>query len=314
VNAQPNQYGIVWTHGVGQSRLAWFIRTRPRLLQMFTEFWRTSDLIASFEGFSFLPPTSAEASWRLAEAWFHTDQNARTRPGLQTIQSFTSLYDQDETTGAFVVVPRSWRQHAEVTGRIYQGTNPPDDDQQFLMLPPNDPVLLAPRQPHLIRVRAGDAVLWDSRTVHCSTPSLRRSSTSGDSAEPTKRRPARVVVYGSFVPRQRAADKVLLARQRAAASQRTCTHWPFDMSCLDVPRAYGERPSDPLLDFGPLERQLIGRTEGQRRLAEANGDENPAPDEALACPSAVRFEAPQITKGVVEAGEHEKQSCKADAP
>ena len=35
IQSSPNQYGIVWEYGVGQSRLMWFLRTRPRLLRMF---------------------------------------------------------------------------------------------------------------------------------------------------------------------------------------------------------------------------------------------------------------------------------------
>ena len=41
------------------------------------------------------PPERVESAWRLGEAWFHTDQNAASRPGLQTVQSFTSLFDQE---------------------------------------------------------------------------------------------------------------------------------------------------------------------------------------------------------------------------
>jgi len=92
--ARPNQYGIVWEHGVGQSRFMWFMRTRPRLLQMFELIWGASELLTSFEGFSMMPPVEVESDWTLAESWFHTDQNGVSRPGLQTVQSFTSLYDQ----------------------------------------------------------------------------------------------------------------------------------------------------------------------------------------------------------------------------
>ena len=81
------------------------------------------------------------------------------------MQSFTSLYDQDETTGAFVVVPRSWEEHAGVTRRVRAARPETDPAQQFLMLADNDPALLRPAAPpHLVRCRAGDAVLWDSRT------------------------------------------------------------------------------------------------------------------------------------------------------
>ena len=257
VRARPNQYGILWNYGSGHSRLAWFIRTRPQLLKLFQRYWNTTDLLASFEGFSMLPPARLEQDWMIGESWFHTDQNAKSRPGLQTIQSFTSLYDQSPATGGFVVVPRSWRQHKAVTRRVYQFNPRTPDAQQFLMIPPDDPVL---SPPHFVRCAAGDAVLWDSRTVHCSTPSLRGQP---DVAQSDGDEPARVVVYGSMAPRRFASDQVLRQRQRALLIRQTCTHWPFDFACLDPPNVAGETPSDPLPVASGLVKSLVGYTDEQ---------------------------------------------------
>ena len=264
VLSQPNQYGIVWTHGVGHSRLAWFIRTRPKLRSLFEAFWETEDLITSFEGFSFLPPLKDETRWRVGVGWFHTDQNARSRPGLQTIQSLTSLYDQDETTGGFVVVPRSWKRHGQVTDRIYQGRRPPAAETQFLMIPEDDPILYKPRKPRLLRVKAGDSIFWDSRTVHCSTPAQQKAALDAVSeGDDRMMRPLRVAVYGTAVPRSRASDAILRARQQAARQGQTCTHWPFEMSCLEPPHKMGQVASDQQAVFGPIETRLIGRTDEQ---------------------------------------------------
>lgn len=274
IRSRPNPYGIVWHHGVGHSRLAWFIRTRPNLLEMFERVWNTSELISSFEGFSWLPPKEYEHAWQIVDSWFHTDQNGVSRPGRQTVQSFTSLYDQDESTGAFVIAPRSHTQHARVTERVYRARPQTPPDQQFLMLPSNDPILhnASKRRPHLVRVRAGDSVLWDSRAVHCSTPSLHRAAPSATpfASIPLKPassgpRPARVVVYASLSPRSRADEGVLLARQRALCERRTCTHWPFDMACLDAPRSVGEEPSDPIVHVPSRVKQLVGYTDAQIR-------------------------------------------------
>ena len=274
----PNNYGIFWGHGSGQSRLLWHIRTLPRLLQMFELVHGTPDLITSFEGFSMFPPERVEAQWRLGEAWFHTDQNAASRPGLQTVQSFTSLYDQDASTGGFVVVPKSWLYHDTVTERIYRAAPRTPPTQQFLMVPADDEVLSRPHRPRLIKVRAGDAILWDSRTVHCSTPPLRNrrtpkatpeaeasakgSSDRAASNEPVEA-PARVVVYACLAPRSRATDEVLLQRQRALFTQQTCTHWPFEMACLDTPSAVGQRASDPLRYASSRVKHLVGYTDTQ---------------------------------------------------
>ena len=120
----PNQYGIVWGFGSGQSKFLWHIRMLPRLREMFDLVWGDGapapQLLSSFEGFSFFPSAAHEAASTIAEGWFHTDQNSVSRPGRQTVQSLTSLWDQDESTGAFIVVPRSHTRHAGVTRRVYR--------------------------------------------------------------------------------------------------------------------------------------------------------------------------------------------------
>ena len=253
-DAKPNQYGIFWQYGSGHSRFLWHIRTRPRLLEAFELFWNTSELLTSFEGFSMFPPASVEDEWLIAESWFHTDQNAASRPGLQTIQSFTSLYDQDEHTGAFVVVPRSHDDHLGVTQRVYEDKWI-DPDTQFLMVPPNDQILLGRTHPppHVVRVRAGDSVLWDSRTVHCNTPPMRNRGAAPPVSGARARRPNRVVAYAAMAPRSKATASVLQQRLTGFRKQQTCTHWPFEFICLDPPAALGEPSADAMrlaLDAG----------------------------------------------------------------
>lgn len=274
---KPNTYGIVWGHGSGQSRLMWFVRSRPRLLRFFELFWNTSDLIGSLEGFSFFPPEEAAASWQLGEAWLHTDQNGRSRPGLQTIQSATTLWPQDESSGGFVVVPRSWKKHGALTNRIYARSPRTPPSQQFLMVPPDDPLLYKPRRPRLLTTDAGDAVVWDSRTVHCSTPPLARrrldrqppadAATGGPAAETEAvaeaARPARAVAYCSLAPRERASESVILERQAALAAQQTCTHWPFDATCLPPPANANERAADGVRCVDARAKRFIGLTAAQ---------------------------------------------------
>jgi len=275
---------------------------------------------------------------------------------------------------------------------------------RFLMLPPNDP-LLRSSPPHLVRCRAGDALLWDSRTVHCNTPPLRTvekkkkkkttrhpaleagesalsptlldvrgsgeegigdpilEAREGDSAQCTATlldvrgareegtccpareadedgggggnsdsegargresntgggreggtrgvcdtntggeregdtggeregdtrggrdantageregdtgggregntdgvRPGRLVAYASFSPRSRASEAVLLQRQRAFAQGQTCTHWPFELTCLQAPAAVGEVAVDQLAAPQEEHLRLVGLTRGQ---------------------------------------------------
>ncbi|KAG8466152.1 hypothetical protein KFE25_001908 [Diacronema lutheri] len=277
----PNQFGIVWNSGAGQSELMWHVRSAPRLLEFFSSFWGVgrAELLTSFEGFGVMPPTELESSWgALAEGWFHTDQNGASRPGLWTVQSFTSLHDQDETTGAFVVVPGSHLEHAAVTRRALRAAPGTPRTQQFLLVPPDDSILTA-RRPRLIRCRAGDAVVWDSRTVHCNTPPLTREVPWRPTVErqsgmargsfgpdgsalpspPLEPHPPnfpdflRVVAYVSMAPRARATPAVLLARRRAVLNAQACTHWPFEATCVPPD---DELPPPP--DLGELQLDLAG--------------------------------------------------------
>ena len=81
-------------------------------------------------------------------------------------------------------------------------------------------------------------------------------------------RPLRVAVYGTAVPRSRASDAILRARQQAARQGQTCTHWPFEMSCLEPPHKMGQVASDQQAVFGPIETRLIGLTDSQMKHAE----------------------------------------------
>ena len=125
------------------------------------------------------------------EAWFHTDQNAATRPGLQTVQSFVSLYDQpaDGSRGNLLVVPRSHHAHDETSARAADARRgrPLPPDAQFVMLPANDPALFdqtqqrrppppgggAPPPPpppltlRRVACRAGDLVRADATRALC---------------------------------------------------------------------------------------------------------------------------------------------------
>ena len=165
-----NEFGILLQFGVGQSDALWKVRQLARLHRVFAAAWGTEDLIVDFGGCVVLRPLSnCTQRWRTAEGWFHTDQNANSRPGLQTIQGGLLLTDQTPATGGLLVVPRSWSDHTQLSRRAARewGTS---DDNHFLLVPPDDPILHDPtRRPTFVAGRKGDLVLWDSRTVHCNS-------------------------------------------------------------------------------------------------------------------------------------------------
>ena len=146
VRSRPNQYGIVWEHGVGQSRLMWFLRTRPRVRAVFERIWQTKDLITSFDGCAlfrpWLPP-HGDPAWRTQGGWWHVDQNPLLRPDFDCVQGLVNLLPMSRATGGNVLIPRS---HSTAFPRLV--TDHPaavahccESGDDFMPIPPGDAVL-----------------------------------------------------------------------------------------------------------------------------------------------------------------------------
>ena len=67
-------------------------------------------------------------------------------------------------------------------------------------------------------LEVGDLLLWDSRTVHCSTP-------CAGSRENALARAAALICY---TPRSKASEETLRRRRAAALSGATTTHYPHE--------------------------------------------------------------------------------------
>jgi hypothetical protein len=117
-----------------------------------------------------------------------------------------SLYDCDENTGGFCCIPGSQKMFVETFSTIQSvrefGNYIPVGD-----LSPQSHMLRALPQ-RLVRCRAGDLILWDSRTVHCNTPAL---------VLPTApiERLLRLVAYVCMTPFDNASSEVIQARRMA---------------------------------------------------------------------------------------------------
>ena len=291
-----NPFGMPWP--MSQSEWGWRIRSLPALAHVFSHsvFNGTSDLIVSFDVGSIYPPSEVEEAVgiELLEGWLHVDQNPIWRPGRQTIQSLVTCYDADESTGSFVVYPGSHTYHHEIASAALarsrsRGAAPPAVSENFVQIQSSDVTQHMPthayRPPVLLRMRAGDAIFWDSRVVHmvsqghiaprtsrCTpanprrprhnnhTPPLIQSSPPSTRIPPVDRRPrewgrdgapayrpARAVVYVSMTPRRWATDAALLRRQEAFANCEPCTHWPFT-----VERCTSNLNPGPIRDQLPL--------------------------------------------------------------
>jgi len=85
-------HGIIKTHNAGHQEHAWYIRTRPNVIDIFQHIWNTKDLIVSFDGMCYMSPTD-----HYEDYWMHTDQSPNDT-SFRCYQGFVSLTDNEHKT------------------------------------------------------------------------------------------------------------------------------------------------------------------------------------------------------------------------
>ncbi|CAE6970015.1 Kcnh2, partial [Symbiodinium sp. KB8] len=166
--------GLINSGGIGQSDFMWYVRSNPKVIAAFADVWDVDkeDLIVSFDGCCAFRPPSIDPRWRTRAGWFHTDQNGRTTGSdFVCAQGLVALTDGDEATGGLAVLPGTHRSHEAIFQRY-----PLERENDFFILPRSDELLSEAHhsKPHIVKVKAGDLVLWDSRLIHCNVPAFHR--------------------------------------------------------------------------------------------------------------------------------------------
>eukprot|EP01052_Picozoa_sp_SAG31_P028996 SAG31_NODE_2845_length_5009_cov_1.983299_3_plen_237_part_00 len=188
-------------------------------------------------------PWRRHKEWLTEGGWYHVDQNARL-PGQQgrvCVQGLVSLTVADEETGGLVVLPKSHVQHDSLCDRHPQA----GQLGNFVPLTDDDP-LLHQCQAKLLCLEPGDLALWDSRTVHCNTPSLvalgahnAATTTRGSEVQDAQTPSAmdsliRQVSYVCMSPAAGATPDMLSARQYAFVNNLGTNHYPVRVTIEDA--------------------------------------------------------------------------------
>ena len=172
--------GIISRFGFSHSDFCWHARENAHVRRVFAlvhgaraedeegslkEDCTEDHLITSFDGGNLFRPWQDRPQWKTSGGWFHVDQNTRTgKVGRCCVQGIAAFTDATAATGGLVVVPGSHKKHQEVCDAW--GENKGD----FVPVGRGDPMLQKPSK--LVTAKAGDLILWDSRTVHCNTPGV----------------------------------------------------------------------------------------------------------------------------------------------
>ena len=201
INEVPKQdtfYGMIKE---GHQKHNWFIKTDPDVQAVFKKLWNTDDLVTGFDGTCWIP-RSYNA---IDTCWTHTDQ-AAAKKGLHCVQGFVSLTANTERT--FVAYEGSHLLH-----ETYMKDRGLTGARNWRLI---DPEYLKDLKRVVVKVNAGDMVLWDSRTFH--------QSQYGTNEE-------RLVQYVCFLPRNHEGNTPGQQRQRLKyfKNRRTTTHWPYPL-------------------------------------------------------------------------------------
>ncbi|MEM7077880.1 MAG: phytanoyl-CoA dioxygenase family protein [Pseudomonadota bacterium] len=249
--------GILPSYGIGHSAAQWFIRDVQAVQDCFAAVWETDDLLVSFDGVSLWRPWHVNPAWRtnLGQSWLHIDQHPIGRPGRHCVQGLVNLLPTSPEAGGNVVIPGSHRRFADIPEQYPERLariHPTIDHFRF----PNDDPLLADTQPIIAHMEPGDLMLWDSRTIHCS------SHGSG----PIKARLVRAASLICMMPRAKSNPEVIARRKAAVADMTSTTHWSDRFIDADqFPQITAapnhdryQIPAPPMLN--PRQLELVGWT------------------------------------------------------
>ena len=218
-----SSHGVISGSGVGQSDFLWNVRSNRQVKKVFTSIWNTQQLLVSFDGCGIFRDWRYNPAWKTNGGWNHVDQNPKIKPGQCCIQGLVSLTDQNEKTGGLIVYPRTHLRFTELSD-VTKNSN------DFVKVHDTHAIMNQGKTlGKLVHCRAGDLVIWDSRTVHCNSPAIAIEERNKD--EPVDL--LRIVAYVCMSPpsliRDQTLDEFREKRKQMVENSCTLTHWSTEL-------------------------------------------------------------------------------------
>ena len=200
---------------IGHAQFFWDIRQNKNVIDVFSKIWKVEpeDLLVSFDGLSFhVPPEITKEGWYEGNSWFHTDQ-APNKKEFTCVQGMVTLYDINKGDATLRVLEKSCKYHDTIFD-----INQVDSNNNWHQYEDNEMKYFEDNKCKPVRVlaKAGDLILWDSRTAHHGIEPIRERIKQN----------FRAVTYVCMTPRYMTDEKNLIKKQNAFNNKRMTTHWP----------------------------------------------------------------------------------------
>ena len=210
--------GILPGHGIGHSAAQWYIRDIPAVKDAFAAVWDDDELLVSFDGVALWRPWTYNENWKTnrGPSWMHIDQHPIGRPGKHCVQGLVNLLPSSPATGGNVMIPGSHKRFAHLAEDYPERLSRIHPKIDHFRFPKDDP-LLADAEPIICHMEAGDMMLWDSRTIHCSSPGL---ETPADDQQLF-----RAASLICMMPKAKSNADVIAKRKAAVNTLTSTTNW-----------------------------------------------------------------------------------------
>ena len=231
--------GIFKNYNVGHIKPLWEARCEPKISEFFQRYWETKQVIVSFDGVCLLKPNGNGIP---KAPRFHTDQAPKLKfskevasvgeryggdRGFMSIQGILNLEECGDQDGGLYILKGSHKEHSKFfdesknrdqTENWYQYANPKrsevDTDESFALKLKMGLEYVAKFEKVKVNAKAGDMILFYSRSAHCVVPTEKDSKTF------------RLAFYITMFPKALATKSDLKKRTDALYNVRTTSHWP----------------------------------------------------------------------------------------
>ncbi len=211
-----NSNGIYKFHQIGHQEFAWYIKTNPKIIDIFKNIWNTTDLVSSFDGCCYMPKDIDFIDTN----WTHVDQSPN-KKNLECYQGLVSLTDNKERT--FVVYESSHKLFD-----YYFKSNGIKSDNNWQIISKNFLDSIKGKK-RVLNIKAGSLLIWDSRTFH-----------QNQFGKPNSEE--RLVQYVCYLPKNDIRNSQEEQRKRKLFFEKkiTTTHWPYPITPVhSQPEKYG---------------------------------------------------------------------------